>query len=433
MCGLILAPSRFQERLPDALDAMRYRGPGKAAIRSIGDFSVGHVRLPIRDLSDAAAQPYERERGGWLAFVGEIFSTNGAPELQVIDRTLEKGLDLFHSLDGFWSIAEISKAGAFAITDHLGNKPLYYWEAEEIVCSEIEPMFELMRPPELDEVYLSNCVKFGYDYSGRTPYRGIRQLPPGTFLDLVSGYSYQYWDWSKVHGSPPNLLATLRVSVANRLISDRPIGLLLSGGLDSTIIHYLAQSLGASPLVFSVENGESEFLPDGLVPLSLPETPDLREAVSVMQAPLDLGSLIPQIQLARAAESQGLNVVLTGDGADELFGGYRRSKTYDSQASDVFCELPYYHLPRLDRVMMRSTIEQRSPFLSPQVIATALRCPRALRTDKLILKQIFRGLIPDRILDRPKHPLKTQAVIQGGEAYRFQLVEEFRKHVRQDL
>jgi len=433
MCGLILAPVHLQDRIPAALDSMQYRGPGLARIRSIGDFALGHVRLPIQDLSDAAAQPYERQEGGWLAFAGEIFTKDpGKSELETLDRVLQQGLDKLHEIDGFWSILQISEAGAFATTDYLGIKPLYYWEAEEIVCSELEPMFHLRRSPPLDETYLSNCIKFGYDYSGRTPYLGIRQLPPGTSLDVGSGFQYTYWDWSKIPGSPMSISAILRQSVRNRLISDVPVGLLLSGGLDSSIIYHLVKSLGVKPLVFSVENGESEYLPAGVKPI-FPEDVSLEEAVGVMQAPLDLGSLVPQIQLARALNKQGLKVAITGDGADELFGGYTRSRTYDSQASDIFCELPYYHLPRLDRVMMRSTIEQRSPFLAPQVIATALRTPRELRTDKKILKQAFGGVINEKIINRPKHPLKTQAVIQGGLEYRSKLVEEFRRHVRQSV
>jgi hypothetical protein len=116
---------------------------------------------------------------------------------------------------------------------------------------------------------------------------------------------------------------------------------------------------------------------------------------------------------------------MTGDGADEVFGGYRRASEYDSQWSDVFCELPYYHLPRLDRVMMRETIELRSPFLAPAVVAHGLSLPRELRTQKQALKRAFKGLVPDRIINRPKHPLKTEAVKTGGIGYRQQLVEAF--------
>ena len=66
--------------------------------------------------------------------------------------------------------------------------------------------------------------------------------------------------------------------------------------------------------------------------------------------------------MSLSVKKLGFFNVLTGDGADELFGGYSRAKDYDSQLSDVFCELPFYHLPKLDRTMMRSTVELRAPF-----------------------------------------------------------------------
>lgn len=153
--------------------------------------------------------------------------------------------------------------------------------------------------------------------------------------------------------------------------------------------------------------------------------PSLCEAVTVMQTPMDLGSLVPQVQLAQALEGK-TRVVITGDGADELFGGYTRSRAYDSQYADTFLELPYYHLPRLDRVLMRSTIELRSPFLAPGIVRLALGLPREMRIDKAFLKLCAKGIVPDEIIDRPKHPLKTQAVITGKETYREQLITIFR-------
>merc|ERR1711991_1311828 len=119
----------------------------------------------------------------------------------------------------------------------------------------------------------------------------------------------------------------------------------------------------------------------------------------------------PQIAMAEKLKELEFHNVLTGDGADELFGGYRRAKEYDSQYSDVFCELPYYHLPKLDRTMMRSTIELRAPFLSPAVIVHALNLPWSERMgEKTVLKETFKNLVPKKILDRDKLPLKTDAI-----------------------
>lgn len=386
---------------------------------------LGHVRLAIQDRTSNGAQPFVNSRH-MTAFVGELFNHAGEGERSYLERMLVT--EDFHQCDGFWSIAHVTPQGAMVYTDFLSVKPLYWWAEKKIVCSEILPMFALEEPPQLNEIYLANCIKFGYDYSGATPWKGIHQLPAGTklFMNDSGSNLRPYWDWSQVPGEPAELKDTLDWAIGNRLIGDRPVALLLSGGLDSSIVYYSLAERGCEVEAFSVENGETEYLPDEVKVMSLGET-SLWEAVRIMQAPLDLGSLIPQIQLAAAVRDQGYHVVMTGDGADELFGGYRRAKEYDSQGSDVFCELPFYHLPRLDRVMMRATIELRSPFLSPQVVATALRTPRELRTEKQALKQAYRGVVPDRIIDRPKHPLKTQAVITGGIDYRQRLVAQFRR------
>jgi asparagine synthase (glutamine-hydrolysing) len=364
-----------------------------------------------------------------LGYVGEIFNKSpGLTELQTIVKTVsEKGPAGFHNFDGFWSVAVgLPEGTGFAFTDHLGIKPLYYWEDAGIICSELTPMFQVAPPPALDEVYLANCIKFGYDYSGRTPFRGIRQLPPGHLVRVTAGGHMeiaQYWDWGNL--SPKQDLATVVTqAIVNRLIGDREVALLLSGGLDSSIVYYTLKKLGIPLRCFSVENGESEFLPPGVQTLAM-QSPPLEKVLDAMQAPLDLGSMVPQYQLGEALAAEGFNVCMSGDGADELFGGYRRAGEYDPQASDVFCELPFYHLPRLDRLMMRHTVELRSPYLAPAVVAHALALPYAKRIGKTCLKEAFADIVPKAILERQKLPLKTKAVIDGGTAYRKKLVDLF--------
>jgi asparagine synthase (glutamine-hydrolysing) len=432
MCGLILAPSGFPiDRIEKAMDVMGYRGAdGLKGISQGFGWTLGHVRLAIQDRTDEGNQPFCSGRS-MTAFVGELFNHGGAGEKAYLSQLL--ATEDFHGVDGFWSIVHVMETGARVYTDFLGTKPLYWWPEQGIVCSELDPMFQLVNRPAFDEIYLANCIKFGYDYSGRTPYQGIRQLDPGSRLFLDRGGENvsmrAYWDWNKVSVDPAlDLREVIDQAIRRRLLGDRPVAMLLSGGLDSSIIYYSLKKMGWEVKTFSVENGESEFLPEGTTPLSIVDTAfyDLDEAAEIMQAPLDLGSLIPQIQLAEAVAREGFHVVMTGDGADELFGGYRRATQYDSQQSDIFCELPFYHLPRLDRVMMRSTIELRTPFLAPSVISMALRTPRALRTSKQALKLAYSDIVPRPILERAKHPLKTQAVINGGETYRQQLVKEFR-------
>ena len=149
---------------------------------------------------------------------------------------------------------------------------------------------------------------------------------------------------------------------------------------------------------------------DELVDVVLDDVTD-EEAISIHQSPVDLGSVKPQIAMARKLRELGFYAVMTGDGADELFGGYRRAKEYDSQHSDTFAELPYYHLPKLDRTMMYSTIELRAPFLSPTIVKHALDTPYDKRNgEKKLLKETFAKIVPMEILNREKHPLKTDKI-----------------------
>lgn len=441
MCGLIMAKGSYSDRaMLEAMVSMDYRG--KDSLCGLVEFKgwkMGHVRLAIQDLTDRGAQPFRAEEKHWetlawddshIAFVGEFFSydSDELTEQEYCTQLVgSQDFHRFHEADGFWSVGLLGgHYSTLVFTDHLGIKPIYYWPEKDIACSEIEPMFRLAPRPELDEVYLSNCIKWGYDSSGRTPYKGIWQLGPGKVLNLRAKRIRNYWHWDKVPTSA-DLRSLVMSATVNRLIGDREVGLLLSGGLDSSIIYYSLQHMGFRVRAFSYPNWEDEFLPDGIQTLEVPEAVGDLEAVQIMQAPLDLGSLFPQIALSRAVRAAGLNVVMSGDGADELFGGYTRAQEYDSQKSDVFCELPYYHHPRLDRVMMRETVELRSPYTSPAVVAHALKLPWKERTSKQALKRAFEDIVPAQIIERSKKALKTPRVIEGGVKYRQQLVEAFRE------
>jgi hypothetical protein len=107
-----------------------------------------------------------------------------------------------------------------------------------------------------------------------------------------------------------------------------------------------------------------------------------------------------------------------------LLGGYGRAGRYDSQQSDIYHELVNWHLPRLDRVMMRNRVEVRSPFLARRVVEAALGLPRWQRTYKKILRDLFRPELGD-LVDVPKKPLRTPEVERDRESETLKLVKEF--------
>lgn len=428
MSGLLIAPQgRFPEaEIQDALDSWS-RGmlDGSPSIQSLYGWTVGVRPFNTRTSPSGNEQPAILS-DALIAWSGEILNCESWPDEVILDLVF-KTPDFagFHALDGFWSVVRVTSEGPQVFTDHLGLRPMYYWPEYQMASSDLESMFHLVERPELDEVYLSNCIKFGYDYSGRTPYKGVYQMPPGSVLNLETGSVKQYWQWSEVRGEPEDLKVTLDTAIQNRLYSEHQVGMLLSGGLDSSIIYYSLKEHHLPIQAFSIENGESQYLPEDVEFLEV-EKVELSEAVRIMQAPLDLGSLLPQVAAARALSEKGIKVCMTGDGADELFGGYTRAQQYDSQASDIFCELPYYHIPRLDRVMSHASVQVRTPFLAPRVVATALRLPRSCRTMKQALKAAYGRILPPEIVLRDKQPWKSSEVVSGGFQHRVKLVEEFR-------
>lgn len=429
--GLSLYATRAVDR---GLKAMAHRGlPGRSLVVQEGNTILGHTRLPIINLDKYFDQPFER--GGTVGvFVGEIFNYkklynkdfNSCDVQTIFDFFNTWGLRNFHAFDGFWSCVFVKDKKVTVVTDYLSQKPLYFHPERMIVAS--EPMAiraALNYPLEIDEVYMSNVLKWGYSPDYRTPWKGIQQLPAGVALTYPPGPTLTpYWEWSEVP-LEFDLKALLVEATQNRLVGDRPVATLLSGGLDSTIIYKLLQSMNVEIFPYYVVNGVDEEYINNVTQdyFSLKTTSvTVPEAIKAHQVPVDLGSMLPQLALAKALRLKGYYVAMSGDGADELFGGYRRAQEYDSQASDVFMELPFYHMPRLDRLMMNQTVELRSPYLAPKVVRHALNLTWSKRTQKQALKEAFKDIVPQKILDRAKHPLKSNEVITGKIEYRKELI-----------
>ncbi len=427
---------------------LKHRGIRSTTRSYFNSVSLGHVRLPIQGLSPRWDHPmtYKNWDG---AMVGEAFNfleidPIAETDLAVIlEHWAKNGVSCFHSFDGFWAAVFIDqlKKVVHVVTDPLAKKPLYFRTTPQAISSEIWPLVNLGKTTE-NLVYYSMVAKWGYPLDGSTPFNEIRKIGPGVHLRLSkSGQilsTNTYGPWVMRRQSIPNLKVLRRLielSVHRRLISDVPVSLLLSGGLDSTILFKLIEQQTHNFTVFHVENNESEFLDDLNIPSDIPvirvplSNPDLMQALTANQSPVDLGSVLPQYALGQAIRQHGFHVAISGDGADEIFGGYRRAKEYDSQLSDIFQELIYYHLPRLDFLMMASTVELRCPYLATNIIETMAGTPWAIRRSKEILKIVFRDLVPQRIRAREKTPLKIPAVQADKMKWRLNCIKVFREEV----
>ena len=434
MCGFIAGKGLPQD-LSQVIELMHYRGlPGYKGYKRLGQFQFAHYSLPFVNLDPAVCvQPIDSVPPA--LFVGEIFNYVDLGYNTDIECSIEEFwndtdtlFNRFHNFDGFWPFVTLYNGSIIAATDYLAQKPIYYRTDMEVLASEIDVLARLA-PVTRDEVFMSNTMKWGYSPDPRTPWNEIKQVPPGHYY--YRGKVHEYWDWSKV--SRTDLYTDLLKATELRLGGQREVALLLSGGLDSTIIYGLIKQLGKDVTAVHVANGEKGFanlalhLDDTMHHVTLDDVTD-HEALIVHQSPVDLGSVKPQIAMAKKLRELGFYAVLTGDGADELFGGYRRAKEYDSQMSDMFCELPYYHLPKIDRTMMRYTIETRSPFLAPSICKHAMNAPYVERMgEKTLLKKTFKDIVPQEILDRDKHPLKTEAIRTNPMDHRVALDRLFRR------
>jgi asparagine synthase (glutamine-hydrolysing) len=462
MCGILVTKDGSES----ILNSISHRGIEKSVIEKNGIF-LCHHRLPIQTKDgDSWAQPIEISAGIFLLFNGEIFNYDKERYSSDIEyltslfgRYQGESFEMFCALflptiqtwDGFWAITIYdSKTGEVIVfTDPLGKKPLYYNESGEI-CSEMKGLIFSTSP--IDQIYISEVKKWGYNKNERTPFGDVKRFLPNNIYfynihnpEFKSVYSEYYkgfnhpiqeligcdyddhleWLWNKMFES-----------VKNRLVSKNyPISLLISGGLDSSIIGSILQELKADVRWFSIENGEKYYVDlmgshfeknITFLDYSMDESKIKEIYQRWNESPIDLGSVIPQYNLFEAVKKSGdYRIVLSGDGADELFGGYKRIREYDSQKSDIFNELSFYHLPRLDKMSMAHTLELRNPFLNLDIVRFALGLPLEWRTDKKILKDTFSPILPDEIISRPKEALKNDLIKEDKISYKYKVVELF--------
>ena len=465
MCGILVALNPSQERI----DSISHRGT-ECSIVSNENLYLVHHRLPIQTLDgDDWSQPIQIGEHRWLLFNGEIFNFGGGFDsdtayLQNLFSSFNfSGIDMLQAIyephvvswDGFWAIVLVDtrEKEIYAFTDPLGKKVLYKNDLGE-VSSEIKGLFEKDGEPEPDPAFFSGVLKWGYLTTEQTPYVGIKKLQPNRF------YRWNLHNPSKMEVSDPYynfysfdagletyedrmdwLWNRLEQAVEARLLSKNyPTSLLLSGGLDSSIIAGLLLKLGADVQFYSISNGEDEqYVRDcenywNVKSTRLSYNIDLeteegknnlkRIYKNWNESPVDMGSVVPQFHLFEAIKlGSKTRIVISGDGADELFGGYKRINEYDSQDSDIFHELVYYHLPRLDKLSMAHTLELRSPFLNHDIVRFALSLPLEERKNKKILKDTFKGLIPDSIINRSKLALKNQMIVENQIEYRKRIKE----------
>ncbi len=465
MCGIILT-TEFNST-EDILNSISHRGIERTE-KKLEGVTLCHHRLPIQTVEgDEWYQPKQISDGIYMLFNGEIFNYDRERYSSDVEYLCDLfssyrfgGAEMFSALflphiqtwDGFWAVVIYdSKTGdVISFTDPLGKKCLYVNKDGEI-SSEIKGVYR--DGYKIDQTFISSVRKWGYNKDDRTPYEEIKRILPNKIYSFNIGspmfknvYS-DYWEGFNVpiyelRGKSYEehmdwLWDKMVESVKNRLLSKNyPVSALISGGLDSSIIAAIMKSESIDKINwFTIENGETEYVDILAKHLNISVnklTYDMDESLNKEiyqkwnETPIDLGSVIPQYHLFKAVKDQtGYRIVISGDGSDELFGGYSRIHEFDSQKSDVFEELSFYHLPRLDKMSMANTLELRTPFLNLDIVQFALHLPLEWRKDKKILKDTFSPILPSEIIERKKIALKNPQIKEDKIAYRQKAIDLF--------
>jgi len=421
MCGIFLGPERSYK------GQIKHRGilTRKKVIRGL---DVIHEHLPIQGskLDHSILSSPEVV----MLFNGELFSDEFDNDLDLLRAEIKNwhGIDHFvnriKEIDGFYSFIIMERQGdrIWAFTDPLGKKQLYFGGR---IASELRAFKR-----DLNEKALTDIIKFGYLTSDETVKKGVYRIKTNRVYEFdyrfnLTHVGEEYYEFTRPLGS---LYQIIDKAVKNRLKGHESISLLLSGGLDSSIIYHHAKKY-TEIKTYCVDN-ENDLNMARLVDPNVEAISVGRseEALEAMEMPYDLGSMYPQFELMKAVPT---TVVLTGDGADEVFGGYKRQHEYDAQLSDVFTEIPFYHTIRLDRMSMWFTKELRSPFLALDVVGYGLSLPHSDRVDKAALRAEYQPHLPTEIVARPKEALKITEIRNGDQIqYRKGLVNEFRNNNR---
>lgn len=449
MCGILAVfdlKTDSKELRPQILEMakkMRHRGPDWSGIFCCDKAILAHERLAIVDPISGGQPLLNKEKTLVLSVNGEIYNhqelrkktekyeylTNSDCEV-ILSLYEEKGVDFLDDLNGIFAFAlyDIKNDKYLIARDHIGVIPLYIgWDQHGnfYVSSELKALEGI-------------CPK-------------IEVFPPGCFLDSSNG-DIQKWykrDWSEFNAvkdrvtSIEELRNALEAAVHRQLMSDVPYGVLLSGGLDSSVISAIAKKYAARRV-------ESHDINDAWWPqlhsfaIGLEGSPDLsasrkvadhigtvhHEIIFTIQEGLDairdvvyhvetydvttIRASTPMFLMARAIKAMGIKMVLSGEGADEIFGGYLYfhkapdPKEFHEETVRKLDKLNLYDCARANKSLAAWGIEGRVPFLDKEFMDVAMRLnPRekmitSERIEKWILRKAFEEYLPAEVAWRQK-------------------------------
>ena len=510
MCGILLSTDQTcsNEKFRRALNLMDHRGPDATGYMKICGVHLGHKRLKIIDLDDRSNQPFlSKNSRHVIIFNGEVYNFK---ELQqrhslgglrtacdtevVLELFLNLGPKFVKQLDGMFSLAIVDTltGEVFAARDRLGVKPLFIYQSAGslVLSSEVGSILDLTGDDAVDEVGVRQYLKLRTFFNERTIYRNIKSFPAGCYMQ--NGKVVRYWEYNPAPQEAPEdgeIESLVRNSIDLRVMADVSVGSYLSGGVDSSIIAALCGRAHSWTVGF---RGHNEFDWAKLaarhigtdhheVLINEGEFPEIAsQMVKKRREPLSVPNEVLLYRMTQNVKREN-TVVLSGEGADELFFGYDRifrwaasAKVWDletfaqlysySSRPDLevvedavapflrfgdplwivssFFQVAHLHglLRRLDNSTMMCSVEARVPFVDSTVLIDRLagvsaEYRMAGGIPKAPLKRIFGGLLPAETIGRPKvgFPVPLELIdfpgISGGRPFdrwlRFNLQELF--------
>ncbi|TDA69583.1 asparagine synthase (glutamine-hydrolyzing) [Sulfuricurvum sp. IAE1] len=445
MCGICGAYSHHENIRPDrlraAINTFSPRGPDHQETWSQDNVGLGHARLAILDLDAKANQPMTSRCGRYvIVYNGEIYNFQDIKndlagesipwhthsDTEVILEAYKKwGTECLNRFNGMFAFAIWDKKDQqlFCARDRMGKKPFYYALNENgfYFASRPSALFEMDTiSKEIDLQALRIYFEIGYIPGELSIYRAVKMLPPAHYLIFKNKTVKQtrYWDYRQIEPDPSMLdcsedelldeLDELLVSaVKYRLIADVPVGTFLSGGIDSSLVTAIAAKLTSHPLsTFSIGFNEPRWdesvhaanVARHLKTNHFTETLDIANLIDLMPTfvqnfdePFFDSSAFPTMAVSRLARHH-VTVSLTGDGADELFGGYHYYNIVDKLQ-------PFYRFPKPLRspfahivgMIPSHKFKLLSKALQQEDLAAAFAFSRSISKD-------FNGVLDDTVL-----------------------------------
>jgi asparagine synthase (glutamine-hydrolysing) len=359
----------YPETIRRMANSIAHRGPDDEGFYYCGSLGLGFRRLSIIDLAGGHQPMSDSEGKVWVVFNGEIynfkeirshlesrghlFRTNSDTEA-IVHGYKEWGTKVFSHLNGMFGVAiwDLKRQRLVVARDAMGIKLIYYrlTEDELTFASEIRAIRAAdASSPEVDPISLNLFLRYRYTPSPFTIFKGIRKLPPGSMLTVENGTCKEerWYDYQPIPFSSPKeervaereLWELYEAAVERHLLSDVPVGLLLSGGLDSGLLLALMNQSGRGWPAYTVGYGD-EFEDDELadaaetaslmgarhIPVRLDRNEferSLPKIVTCLEEPIASSSVVPMYFVSQRAR-EDVKVALIGQGPDEVFGGYKR-------------------------------------------------------------------------------------------------------------